>query len=465
MGSWGTWRRKANAATEWPPCSNLDVRVASDCSGLGTPELALKAYGAVYGVKCKSVFCCDVLPASRRFLQQNLDADVLLADMTERLHQPGSISALDLDGRRVLVPRQADIDLYVAGTMCTPFSPKGAQKGFQDENAKTLVEFLRTLVTLRPRSAVLENVVLQAKFKDKFAELLSIVSGYTIRTFVFAAFDYGLPQSRIRQYTVFLRKDALRAAPAVTWGFFKAAMVSARISRDDLMAFPVFLAHAGESLPESGTQQTDTPADEECRCNPKVTCNLHACHCPQCRRAGRQTLRCKWRSHAVKFEACVTSRKARLTYLKQWRLAKRNHKLKSVPDFFILARLRGLDFSIITSPRERCMLRSVAKQQNLLHQNAVIDLSQGIQRKVVRRDGLVPTLGTGCSRIMVPSTGSFLNWRQCSWLQGINITELNLENVTADEMHHMAGNAMCLPVVGTVIVAALSLLEWPSNNQ
>ena len=137
MGSWGAWRQNAQAATLWPAANNITVRMATDCTGLAIPELATRAYGQLYGLRAEVAWCCDTHPACRAFARKHMHPQHHLADMLDRQFQDGSFLTGTVDGRRVLVSQaKASLDLYMAGTMRTPFSPKGARGGFADPNAK-----------------------------------------------------------------------------------------------------------------------------------------------------------------------------------------------------------------------------------------------------------------------------------------------------------------------------------------
>ena len=43
--------------------------------------------------------------------------------------------------------------------MCTPFTPNGQRKEWADEHAKTFFSAIKTIASLRPRVAILENVI------------------------------------------------------------------------------------------------------------------------------------------------------------------------------------------------------------------------------------------------------------------------------------------------------------------
>ena len=49
--------------------------------------------------------------------------------------------------------------------------------------------------------------------------------------------------------------------------------------------------------------------------------------------------------------------------------------------------------------------------------------------------------------------------QQCMMLQGMQPADYDLECVAATDTFRLVGNAMCIPVVGSVFAAALSLLR------
>ena len=95
-----------------------------------------------------------------------------------------------------------------------------------------------------------------------------------------------------------------------------------------------------------------------------------------------------------------------------------------------------------------------------MEKNVIIDLSQSIQRKTMRCDGIVPTLGKGCNLRLVTSAAQLLTARQCLWLKGISPNDLDLSGMQDDDLYYMAGNAMCLPAIGTILVACMSVMRW-----
>jgi hypothetical protein len=105
------------------------------------------------------------------------------------------------------------------------------------------------------------------------------------------------------------------------------------------------------------------------------------------------------------------------------------------------------------------LLSVVSLTANLRRKTTIIDLSQGVQRLSMRTDGLVPTLGTGCSRLFVPHAAVFLSARQTLALQGFDHRLLNLTGIPEEQIYHVAGNAMGVPVVGCFMIAVLAVLK------
>ena len=104
------------------------------------------------------------------------------------------------------------------------------------------------------------------------------------------------------------------------------------------------------------------------------------------------------------------------------------------------------------------MLQALGSVQNLVSENTILDISQSISRVALRSDGCVPTLTTTCGNLFVPSRAVALDHKQLLALQGICPDLAAAVECTPEQICKMAGNAMTLPLVGSVLVAALSQL-------
>lgn len=110
------------------------IRLATDCSGLGAPELAWNILSTTGGVQpAQHIFACDIAPASRQWLERHAKPRYLFADLSARVFGRSYIAARTVAGEVIKLTRSdALVDLYVAGFMCTPFSDKGKRGGWQD---------------------------------------------------------------------------------------------------------------------------------------------------------------------------------------------------------------------------------------------------------------------------------------------------------------------------------------------
>ena len=97
-----------------------------------------------------------------------------------------------------------NIDVYVCGFRCTPFTPNGQRKEWADEHSKTFFSAVKTIATLRPRVAVLENVVAISNNSNSevVKQALSNLRGYIVLYLQVNTSDVGVPHHRVRIYMV-----------------------------------------------------------------------------------------------------------------------------------------------------------------------------------------------------------------------------------------------------------------------
>ena len=92
------------------------IKIGTDFSGIGSPEMALKYLGLEY----RNVFACDVDKYAKQSYLELHDPETFYNDITTRNHS-----------------EVEQLDLYVAGFPCQSFSTAGQRKGF-DETRGTL---------------------------------------------------------------------------------------------------------------------------------------------------------------------------------------------------------------------------------------------------------------------------------------------------------------------------------------
>ena len=458
------WKARAPTIPWWT--STRSLRVATDCSGMCIPELALKML-CKDGRSMHTVFACDVMKSAQRWME-HLGLSPLLDDMNCRLwnKETGVMTAKTNDGKLFrLSAKDADLDLYVCGFMCTPFTPNGMRKAWQDEHAKTFWSTLKTITLLAPRAFVLENVMAISNNSNSevVRSALSKLSRFVILHLKVNSIDFGVPHHRPRVYVVGLRKDVLRPCfstrPTNVLETFFMKKLAAVGQRDENPNWNQWLKALG--FPVTSHPCTDT--DVECECSLGSCCTLHPCKCKACVEHGANTMKCLWRKNIKIFLKGGNVRKKRANYLKMWREVKKDNKLKKVPSYFDLARARKICTDNVTSPSRRMVLHTVSQFMNLNTEKAVLNVGKSIGRTQARVDGLVPTMGHGCTDLYFPNAGSYISTPQLLCLTGLHpeehAREFQYAVASSSDMDILVGNAMCVPVVGSIMAVTLHMMK------
>ena len=167
--------------------------VGTDCSGVGLPVLALRGLG----VSVRHVFASEICPLTRRTLEANAPAEIMYADLRDRIN---------------LVA--CSVDLYVAGFPCQPFSQAGTRVGFEAAagNGHLFFHVADYIRTKRPKAFILENVLglFSVQQGDCFTEIwqtLCRMVDYNVHFQPLNTKDHGVPQNRPRIYFVGIRRD------------------------------------------------------------------------------------------------------------------------------------------------------------------------------------------------------------------------------------------------------------------
>ena len=481
MGWLRNWASRAPSVKWWTPCRPL--RLATDCSGLGIPEIAADMLaGSERSVHV--VFACDVWGASQQWLAKMGASSVILGDMNLRIWdvKAGKITTRDYQGKPVRISKeQADLDIYVCGFMCTPFTPNGDRAGWNDENAKTFWSSLKTIITLRPRVFVLENVkaISNNSNSEVVEKAMGKLSGYVVLTLKVDSKDYGIPHHRPRVYIVGLQTDTLPAALKDKDQSILTRLLQARLAKAACQTepehFPSFLSALREPIvPSLQSSQSESESEEEagndksnkkvCTCDVNAVCQLHVCQCKKCIDFGVAKKKCLWRQTLIRCGKSARAVIQRREYLKQWRKLRKNPKLKHAPTYFELAEQRGLATGHIKQPAKRCMLLVASRQQNIMSKNAIMNIGKTFGRHQFRKDGFVPTLGHGCTTFFLPGFAQFLTIPQLLCLSGFHPT-LNKKvfelarDMKPTDMGLFIGNSMCVPVVGHVMAVSLGIIS------
>ena len=178
------------------------MKIGTDFSGIGAPEMALK----YLGIDFKSVFACEIDKYARQSFEQLHKPKTFYNDITARNHK-----------------EVEQLDLYVAGFPCQSFSTAGKRKGFEETRGTLFFNVAEFIKENQPKTFILENVKgLLSHDKGKtFQTIVDILSngggtqngqisldmfedglGYHIFWKVLNTKNYGIPQNRERIFIV-----------------------------------------------------------------------------------------------------------------------------------------------------------------------------------------------------------------------------------------------------------------------
>ena len=176
------------------------LRIGTDCSGIEAPIQALQQLKIPF----EHVFCCEKDPYALQSIQANYTPKKIYNDITKRKH--------------ALLP---DIDMYICGFPCQPFSLMGNKLGTEDSRSNIMYQCIKVIQKKLPKIFILENVknfkfiqngtpfdylLNQLKnIKNKNKEL-----AYNVSFDILNTKDYGIPQNRERIFIIGIRKDIQR---------------------------------------------------------------------------------------------------------------------------------------------------------------------------------------------------------------------------------------------------------------
>lgn len=178
------------------------IKLGTDFSGIGAPEMALKYLGIYF----ESVFACEIDKYARQSFQQLHNPKTFYNDITTRNHN-----------------EVEQLDLYVAGFPCQSFSTAGKRKGFEEARGTLFFNVAEFIKENQPKTFILENVkgLLSHDKGRTFQTIVDILSngggtqngqisldmfedglGYHIYWKVLNTKNYGIPQNRERIFIV-----------------------------------------------------------------------------------------------------------------------------------------------------------------------------------------------------------------------------------------------------------------------
>jgi len=177
-----------------------ELRVGTDCSGIEAPIQALQQLGIPH----RHVWSSDIDKYCIQSIKANYEPEILFGD-PDGPYPDGDITKRDVS----LLP---DIDLYIAGFPCQPFSTAGKRKGFDHKSGNVFWGCLEVIQTKQPKYFILENVrgLLNHDTGNTWKviwEELCKLKDYSIQWKILNTRDYGIPHNRPRLYIVGTKKE------------------------------------------------------------------------------------------------------------------------------------------------------------------------------------------------------------------------------------------------------------------
>jgi DNA (cytosine-5)-methyltransferase 1 len=176
------------------------IRVGTDCSGIEAPIQAL----IQLKIPFKHIFSSDIDKYCIQSIKANYNPEIIFGDK-DGPYPDGDITKRDINQ----VP---DIDLYVCGFPCQPFSMAGGRKGFNDKRGNVFFSCLEVIKEKQPKVFILENVkgLLSHDKGNTFKIVmneLNKLKDYNVDWKVLNTKDYGIPQNTERMFIVGVKNN------------------------------------------------------------------------------------------------------------------------------------------------------------------------------------------------------------------------------------------------------------------
>lgn len=171
------------------------IKIGTDCSGIEAPIEALKNISNIYNLKFTHIFSSEIDKYALQYIKDNHNPKLIFGDISNR-----NIND---------VP---DIDLYISGFPCQPFSRANKFKTSVDPRLNLFNSCLEVIKNKKPKIFILENVKTLVTLNDGkyFKEILDILNNlnlYNIHWKVVNSKDFGIPQSRDRLYIIGISRE------------------------------------------------------------------------------------------------------------------------------------------------------------------------------------------------------------------------------------------------------------------
>lgn len=164
----------------------MTIRIGTDCSGIEAPIQALMQLGIPFEHK----WACEKDKFARQSIEANYKPENMYLDITTRDHST--------------LP---DIDMYVCGFPCQPFSLMGNKMGTNDTRGNIMNHCIEVIKQKLPSIFILENVknfkyIQKGEPFNYLLKELEDINEYNVYHDIYNTKDYGIPQNRERIYII-----------------------------------------------------------------------------------------------------------------------------------------------------------------------------------------------------------------------------------------------------------------------
>jgi DNA (cytosine-5)-methyltransferase 1 len=181
------------------------MKIATVCSGIGSPEQALKELNITHEI----AFACEIDKYARQTYLANFTPNQMYTDLTaEEWDKPEQYS-----------------DLFIGGIPCQAFSLAGKRLGELDKRGLLFYDFYRYVKNQQPKVFIIENVkgllsdnngitfqnwcALLGRSMNTHVNMFNNEDSllYNLHFKVLNSKDFGVPQNRERVFLVGIRND------------------------------------------------------------------------------------------------------------------------------------------------------------------------------------------------------------------------------------------------------------------
>lgn len=173
------------------------LKIGTDCSGIEAPIQAIEKICDKYSLSYSHEFSSEINQYALKLIQENYSPKIIFDDITKR------------DTKEL-----PDIDIYVSGFPCQPFSRANKFKTPVDPRLNLFKNCLDVIFHCKPKVFILENVktlvtLNNGSYFKEIIEQLENKEMYVVHWKVLNTKDYGIPQNRERLYIVGVRRNLM----------------------------------------------------------------------------------------------------------------------------------------------------------------------------------------------------------------------------------------------------------------